>query len=37
MHGRAHVAYKSSGQVIGLSKINRLVDHYAKRPKCRSA
>ncbi len=30
--GRAHVAYKSSGQVIGLSKINRLVDHYAKRP-----
>ena len=30
--GRAHVAYRSSGQVIGLSKINRLVDHYAKRP-----
>ncbi len=30
--GRAHVAYKSSGQVIGLSKINRLVDFYAKRP-----
>ena len=30
--GRAHVAYKSSGRVIGLSKINRLVDHYAKRP-----
>lgn len=30
--GRAHVAYRSSGRVIGLSKINRLVDHYAKRP-----
>lgn len=30
--GRAHVAYISSGQVIGLSKINRIVDHYAKRP-----
>lgn len=30
--GRAHVAYISSGKVIGLSKINRLVQHYAKRP-----
>lgn len=30
--GRAHVAYISSGQVIGLSKINRIVDYYAKRP-----
>ncbi len=30
--GRAHVAYRSSGRVIGLSKINRLVDHYARRP-----
>ena len=30
--GRAHVAYRSAGKVIGLSKINRLVDHYAKRP-----
>ena len=30
--GKAHVAYISSGQVIGLSKINRLVDYYAKRP-----
>lgn len=30
--GRAHVAYRSAGRVIGLSKINRLVDHYAKRP-----
>ena len=32
IHGQAHVAYISSGRVIGLSKINRLVDHYAKRP-----
>ena len=30
--GRAHVAYISSGKVIGLSKINRLVQYYAKRP-----
>ncbi|MFA9289820.1 MAG: GTP cyclohydrolase I FolE [Solirubrobacteraceae bacterium] len=30
--GRAHVAYVSSGKVIGLSKINRIVDYYARRP-----
>jgi GTP cyclohydrolase I len=30
--GKAHVAYISNGYVIGLSKINRLVQHYAKRP-----
>ncbi len=30
--GKAHVAYISSGQVIGLSKMNRIVDYYAKRP-----
>jgi GTP cyclohydrolase I len=30
--GKVHVAYISSGQVIGLSKINRLVQYYAKRP-----
>jgi GTP cyclohydrolase I len=30
--GRAHVAYKSNGKVIGLSKINRIVQYYAKRP-----
>lgn len=30
--GRAHVAYISKGQVIGLSKMNRIVDYYAKRP-----
>jgi len=30
--GKAHVAYISDGYVIGLSKINRIVDYYAKRP-----
>lgn len=30
--GRAHVAYISSGRVIGLSKMNRIVDYFAKRP-----
>jgi GTP cyclohydrolase I len=30
--GKAHVAYISSGKVIGLSKLNRLVQFYAKRP-----
>lgn len=30
--GKAHVAYISDGKVIGLSKINRLVQYYAKRP-----
>ncbi|MGB1169834.1 MAG: GTP cyclohydrolase I FolE [Flavobacteriaceae bacterium] len=30
--GRAHVAYISNGKVIGLSKMNRIVDYFAKRP-----
>lgn len=30
--GRAHVAYISKGNVIGLSKMNRIVDYFAKRP-----
>jgi len=30
--GYAHVAYISSGKVIGLSKINRIVDYYSRRP-----
>lgn len=30
--GRAHVAYISTGKVIGLSKINRVVQYFAKRP-----
>ena len=32
IYGRAHVAYISSGKVIGLSKLNRIVEYYAKRP-----
>lgn len=30
--GKAHLAYISNGNVIGLSKINRIVQYYAKRP-----
>ncbi len=30
--GKAHVAYISTGKVIGLSKINRIVDYFARRP-----
>jgi GTP cyclohydrolase I len=30
--GKAHVAYISNGNVIGLSKMNRIVEHFAKRP-----
>ena len=30
--GKAHVAYVSSGKVIGLSKLNRIVQYFAKRP-----
>lgn len=30
--GKAHVAYVANGAVIGLSKINRIVQHYARRP-----
>lgn len=30
--GRAHVAYISSGKVVGLSKLNRIVQYYARRP-----
>lgn len=30
--GRAHVAYISNGTVVGLSKMNRIVDFFAKRP-----
>ena len=30
--GKAHIAYISSGKVIGLSKINRIVEYYGKRP-----
>ena len=30
--GRAHIGYISSGKVIGLSKLNRIVDYYSRRP-----
>ena len=30
--GVAHVAYIPEDKVVGLSKLNRIVDHYAKRP-----
>ena len=30
--GHAHVAYIPNGRVVGLSKLNRIVDHYARRP-----
>jgi GTP cyclohydrolase I len=32
IYGKAHVAYISNGEVIGLSKINRIVKYYSKRP-----
>ncbi|EAZ80184.1 GTP cyclohydrolase I [Algoriphagus machipongonensis] len=32
IYGNAHVAYISKGEVIGLSKINRIVQYFAKRP-----
>jgi GTP cyclohydrolase IA len=32
IYGKIHVAYFSSGKVIGLSKINRFVQYFAKRP-----
>jgi len=30
--GKAHVAYISNGTVVGLSKMNRIVQYYAQRP-----
>jgi GTP cyclohydrolase I len=30
--GRTHVAYKPGKNVIGLSKLNRIVDYFARRP-----
>ena len=30
--GKAHVAYVSNGTVVGLSKMNRIVQYYAQRP-----
>ncbi|HHX64407.1 MAG TPA: GTP cyclohydrolase I FolE [Chloroflexi bacterium] len=31
-HGRAHVGYIPSGRVVGISKIARVVETYARRP-----
>jgi GTP cyclohydrolase I len=31
-HGRAHVAYLPGELIVGLSKLARIVDHYARRP-----
>jgi len=30
--GKAHIAYISKGEVIGLSKLHRIVEYYARRP-----
>lgn len=32
IYGKVHVAYFPNGKVIGLSKINRIVQYFAKRP-----
>lgn len=32
IHGKAHIAYISNGGVIGLSKLHRIVDYFARRP-----
>ncbi len=30
--GKAHIAYLNNGQVVGLSKLNRIVDYFSRRP-----
>ncbi|MFK7923886.1 MAG: GTP cyclohydrolase I FolE [Bacteroidia bacterium] len=32
IYGKAHIAYISTGKVVGLSKLNRIVQYYARRP-----
>ena len=32
IYGMAHIAYIPNGKVVGLSKLNRIVDYYARRP-----
>ena len=32
IYGKAHVAYFANDRVVGLSKMNRIVDYYARRP-----
>ncbi|CDW90210.1 gtp cyclohydrolase i [Stylonychia lemnae] len=31
-YGVAHISYRSNGRVIGLSKLNRVVNYFARRP-----
>ena len=30
--GKEHIAYLNNGQVVGLSKLNRIVDYFSRRP-----
>lgn len=32
IYGKAHVGYISNGNVVGLSKMNRIVDYFSRRP-----